>query len=488
VLGDVAISSGTKKTYLPPTQLELTFALLFKLSDDSLLEAHAQDRPGRVPDEELLRLTPSEEATESEEEVAPVVVEDALPPAPEPHFARTGKLTARERKLLKKFGGDIDAMREAEQKRIGSRTREGRRAPSPEPLPVEEAEAPPSPDVPKKTSRRQRGQKKKKNRRRDDSSDDEGPRVPLRLQKVPTISKKKKKNEGLETLVGMGFARDAAAATLAAHDNDVNAAATALSAYDEPEEQAPPPPPSTAELLDGTSAQAVARLGPLSTEAWARCTREVPSLDEAAMAYELHRVADLEDDAKAAEVFSEFLRADVEERERNDRRRNEAAAREKRTGIESDFVEASRNLPALLSGICRRVMRGDAQQKTKATGLVIAGNDEDHVARLTGTPQPSDVLIEAVAVCCPTSACRGFAHSLKLQPGGTKKGRAARDALEILARAASDHVDLIRDVDANEAILALVGNTRVTHTAASQLKKDRAVDEKQNKKKKKTSV
>ena len=30
---------------------------------------------------------------------------------------------------------------------------------------------------------------------------------------------------------------------------------------------------------------------------------------------------------------------------------------------------------------------------------------------------------------------------LKLQPGGTKKGRAARDALEILARC-SDHVDL----------------------------------------------
>ena len=99
----------------------------------------------------------------------------------------------------------------------------------------------------------------------------------------------------------------------------------------------------------------------------------------------------------------------------------------------------------------------------------------------------TDVLEEAVAVCCPTSACRGFAHSLKLQPGGTKKGRAARDALEILARAASDHVDLIRDVDANEAILALVGNTRVTHTAAAQLKKDRAVDDKQNRKKKKAS-
>ena len=119
-----------------------------------------------------------------------------------------------------------------------TRVARGRRAPSPEPLPIDEEEEVPSPVQQKKTSRRQRGQKKKKKGRRDDSSDDDGPRVPLRLQKVPTISKKKKKNEGLETLVGMGFARDAAAATLAAHDNDVNAAATALSAFDEPE--APP--------------------------------------------------------------------------------------------------------------------------------------------------------------------------------------------------------------------------------------------------------
>ena len=132
-------------------------------------------------------------------------------------------------------------------------------------------------------------------------------------------------------------------------------------------------------------------------------------------------------------------------------------------------------------------MRGDAQKTTKSTGITIDGDDAEHVARLTGTPLATDSLIEAVAVCCPTSACQGFAHSLKLQPGGTKKGRAARDALEILARAASDHVDLIREVDANEAILALVGHTRVTHQAASQLKKDRAVDEKQNKKKKKAS-
>ena len=75
------------------------------------------------------------------------------------------------------FDDSASMRREAEQRRIGSRTREGRRAPSPEPLPVEEEEEVPSPVVPKKTSRRQRGQKKKKNRRRDDSSDDDGPRA-----------------------------------------------------------------------------------------------------------------------------------------------------------------------------------------------------------------------------------------------------------------------------------------------------------------------
>jgi len=37
-------------------------------------------------------------------------------------------------------------------------------------------------------------------------------------------------------------------------------------------------------------------------------------------------------------------------------------------------------------------------------------------------------------------------------------------------------------VDANDAILAMVGATRITHTAAAQLKKDRAVDIKQHKK------
>jgi len=480
VLGDVALVTSTKKTYLPPTQLELTFALLFKLGDG----CDACDRPTRVPSSELITLdAPADGVVEAVAEVAmstaaaaivePVEIADAAPLPVESHFARSGKLTARERKLLKKFGGDVEAMRNAEQQRLGAQTREGRRAPSPEPIEVEEAVAAPVlvEKLPKKKMRGQKKKKKKKKKkgRNPDSSDDDRPRVSLRLQKVPTVSKRKKK-------------------AVVEVDDDVDDDEQA------PEVVEPPPPPavpSTAELLDGTSDQALARLGPQARDAWARCRSHIPELDAAAMAYELHRVADLNDDEKATGVFANFLDADASERTRCEQRREAADARAKRTGLPSDFADAPRNLPALLSGICRRVARGASgdgwrggHSKATTTGVSIEGCDADHVGRLTGTPRAGDVLMEAIAVCCPTSACRGFAHALKLQPGGTKKGRAARDALEILARAADDeaHRDLIRDVDANDAILAMVGATRITHTAAAQLKKDRAVDIKQHKK------
>ena len=43
-----------------------------------------------MPDEELLRLTPSEETTELTEELRLLLSRTLYRPAPEPHFARTG--------------------------------------------------------------------------------------------------------------------------------------------------------------------------------------------------------------------------------------------------------------------------------------------------------------------------------------------------------------------------------------------------------------
>ena len=123
-----------------------------------------------------------------------------------------------------------------------------------------------------------------------------------------------------------------------------------------------------------------------------------------------------------------------------------------------------------------------------------------------------------------TESRRPRRYCVKLQPGTTKKGKAARDALEILARRCDDAAarDLVRGraydvsvvalfaerttpeqsdaakvigngsssrrelgrraqvrgVDANEAILALVGGTKITNTEQNKLKKDRQVDEK----------
>ena len=105
------------------------------------------------------------------------------------------------------------------------------------------------------------------------------------------------------------------------------------------------------------------------------------------MAYELRRVADLNDDAKAAGVFSEFLKADVEERERETiEGEDEAAARAKSALESKHFVEASREPARPALGHLWDELRGDAQKITKSTGIVMRGDDAVHVARLTGTP------------------------------------------------------------------------------------------------------
>ena len=98
----------------------------------------------------------------------------------------------------------------------------------------------------------------------------------------------------------------------------------------------------------------------------------------------------------------------------------------------------------------------------------------------TGAPKDGDALAWALPVCAPTAAARHYAHALKLQPGTQKKGKAAKDALEILARSCddADRRDLVKAVDVNECILAFVSSTKITHVVANQLKQARKHDDK----------
>jgi hypothetical protein len=45
---------------------------------------------------------------------------------------------------------------------------------------------------------------------------------------------------------------------------------------------------------------------------------------------------------------------------------------------------------------------------------------------LISAPKPGDVISDAVAVCAPWSALTRYKYKVKLTPGSTKKGKAAR--------------------------------------------------------------
>lgn len=52
------------------------------------------------------------------------------------------------------------------------------------------------------------------------------------------------------------------------------------------------------------------------------------------------------------------------------------------------------------------------------------------LAGLVGTPLPGDEMVEVVPVCAPWSAMGRIKYKAKLQPGGTKKGKAVREVVD----------------------------------------------------------
>jgi hypothetical protein len=62
------------------------------------------------------------------------------------------------------------------------------------------------------------------------------------------------------------------------------------------------------------------------------------------------------------------------------------------------------------------------------------GSISSELATLTGCPQEGDVILFAVAVCAPPDALMAYKYRLKLTPGGQKKGKASKQAVDLLLR------------------------------------------------------
>ena len=91
---------------------------------------------------------------------------------------------------------------------------------------------------------------------------------------------------------------------------------------------------------------------------------------------------------------------------------------------------------------------------------------------LTGAPRPEDVLLFAVPVCGPYSALAAYKHKVKLVPGGQKKGKAARQAGELLAReAAPREAGLVRGVPEPDMTAAICAGVKLQMPGLQKLQR-----------------
>lgn len=104
----------------------------------------------------------------------------------------------------------------------------------------------------------------------------------------------------------------------------------------------------------------------------------------------------------------------------------------------------------------------------------------DHVAAalreldsLTGQPRPDDVLLHAVPVCGPWAALERYKFKVKLTPGTLKKGKAVRQAMELLTRGGDvlpRERHLMRAVPDTDMVAAMVGTVKISAAGLQQLK------------------
>ncbi|KAK9841572.1 hypothetical protein WJX74_008143 [Apatococcus lobatus] len=90
---------------------------------------------------------------------------------------------------------------------------------------------------------------------------------------------------------------------------------------------------------------------------------------------------------------------------------------------------------------------------------------------LTGAPLANDILLHALPVCGPYSALQTCRFKLKLVPGSQKKGKAARQATELLTKnpsSSSREIELMKAVPEMESINCFVGGVKLAMPGMQQ--------------------
>lgn len=132
-----------------------------------------------------------------------------------------------------------------------------------------------------------------------------------------------------------------------------------------------------------------------------------------------------------------------------------------------------------------------------------AVDDTIELSKLTGKPHPDDMLLFCVPVCGPYSALKQYKYSVKLTPGNMKRGKAAKQCIEMFTKIhgsgtvskvttkgvpLADHeklqIDLIKKIPDNDLVQAMCSDIKISAAGASKVSKAMTSNSKSKKKSK----
>jgi len=135
----------------------------------------------------------------------------------------------------------------------------------------------------------------------------------------------------------------------------------------------------------------------------------------------------------------------------------------------------------------------------KAQDIFIEGKTEDdavddtaELSKFTGLPMVDDTLLYAIPVCAPYSSLNKYMFKVKLTPGSLKRGKAVKQCLEIFLRAGenarsfddpnsasiSRARDLIRAINEPQWVQAICGDVKIAVAGASKIVKTQKLNAK----------
>ncbi|CAL8464758.1 g4293 [Coccomyxa elongata] len=172
------------------------------------------------------------------------------------------------------------------------------------------------------------------------------------------------------------------------------------------------------------------------------------------------------------------------EAERRSREEAAAAASAEAPGMEEAVESSSSDDEEAHEAELHQQLQGKDSAEAKEIAAILAEEkvelvpeeDKDKLHELdsfTGQPRPDDILLYALPMCAPYNALQSYKLKVKLTPGTQRKGRAGRQAMELLSRASDISLrerDLLKAIPEMEVINAMVGNVKLAMPGLSKIK------------------